>query len=127
MRENDPTLPISPYGATKLAAERYTTVYATLFGLRAAILRRLSVDGPRLRKPVIYDLMRKVRNKPVELLIEEDRGRRPSGEGLPCCRQCRNRVLRRDRKWAAGGGSCHPEHHALKIAGLRNGQNLRVV
>lgn len=44
--EEHPTEPLSPYGASKLAAEHYVKVYSNL-GLKAAILRLFNVYGPR--------------------------------------------------------------------------------
>ncbi len=55
--EDDPTVPISPYGVAKLAAERYNAVYSQLYGLRSASLRFFSLYGPRQRKQVVYDLI----------------------------------------------------------------------
>jgi len=48
-REDDPTAPISPYGASKLAAERYAMVYAEQYGVPAVALRYFTVYGPRMR------------------------------------------------------------------------------
>jgi len=72
IREDDPTVPISPYGVSKLAAERYVAVYSQLFGLRAASLRFLSMYGPRQRKQVVYDLIEKITHNPSELFIHGD-------------------------------------------------------
>ena len=49
MHEDDPWIPISPYGAGKLAAERYIAVYSQLYNLRAGSLRFFSIYGPRQR------------------------------------------------------------------------------
>lgn len=54
--ESDPTNPISPYGVSKLAAERYLKVYCELYGLKGLSLRMFSPFGPRLRKQIIFDL-----------------------------------------------------------------------
>jgi len=70
--EDDPTVPVSPYGISKLTAELYVSAYARLYGLRTANLRLFSVYGPRLRKQVIYDLMVKIRENPRELFIYGD-------------------------------------------------------
>jgi UDP-glucose 4-epimerase len=43
------TTPVSPYGASKLAAERYTMVYAERYGIPAVALRYFTVYGPRMR------------------------------------------------------------------------------
>lgn len=58
--ENHPTVPVSPYGVGKLAAERYCAVFAQLYGLNIASLRLFSVYGPRQRKQVVWDLMCKL-------------------------------------------------------------------
>ncbi len=47
--ETDPTLPVSPYGASKLAAERYACSYAEVYDLPAVALRYFTVYGPRMR------------------------------------------------------------------------------
>lgn len=72
MRETDVTVPISPYGVSKLAAERYVDVFCKLYGLRAASLRLFSVYGPRQQKQVVYDLLRKVRANPASLEVIGD-------------------------------------------------------
>ncbi len=45
--ERSPTAPLSPYGASKLAAEGYIDLYGRLHGLRAGRLRYANVYGPR--------------------------------------------------------------------------------
>ncbi|MDI6807909.1 MAG: GDP-mannose 4,6-dehydratase [Candidatus Eisenbacteria bacterium] len=72
IQEEDATVPISPYGVAKLAAERYIAVYSQLYGLRAASMRFFSVYGPRQRKQVVYDLIQKVVRNPTELPIYGD-------------------------------------------------------
>jgi UDP-glucose 4-epimerase len=72
LRETDPTFPLAPYGASKLAAERYVSLYARLHGLPTACLRLFSCYGPRARRYVVYDLMRKLRANPEELEVHGD-------------------------------------------------------
>ncbi len=72
LREEDPTVPLAPYGVSKLAAERYMDVYARVYGLRTASLRLFHVYGPRLRRHVIWDLMSKVHENPHELTLQGD-------------------------------------------------------
>lgn len=69
IQEGDLTVPVSPYGVSKLAAERYVAVYSQLYGLRAASVRFFSVYGPRQRKQVVYDLICKLVHNPTELFI----------------------------------------------------------
>jgi UDP-glucose 4-epimerase len=47
--ESHPTTPVSPYGASKLAAERYTCAYSEVYDLPAVALRYFTVYGPRMR------------------------------------------------------------------------------
>lgn len=47
--ESHPTTPVSPYGASKLAAERYTMAYSEVYDLPAVALRYFTVYGPRMR------------------------------------------------------------------------------
>jgi UDP-glucose 4-epimerase len=72
IREDDPTVPISPYGVGKLAAERYLAVFAQLYGLRLASVRFFSAYGPRQRKQVVFDLLTKLSNDHDELFIHGD-------------------------------------------------------
>lgn len=60
IKETDPTVPISPYGVSKLATERYVDVYSRLYGIAASSVRFFSIYGPRQRKQVVYDLFRKL-------------------------------------------------------------------
>lgn len=43
------TVPISPYGVSKLAAERYCTSFYKIYGLKTVSLRYFTVYGPRQR------------------------------------------------------------------------------
>jgi UDP-glucose 4-epimerase len=72
IRETDPTIPIAPYGVSKLAAERYVAVYSLLYGLRAVSVRLFSIYGPRQRKQVVYDLFCKLQANPKRLEILGD-------------------------------------------------------
>lgn len=45
--EEHPTRPLSPYGASKLAAEHYCMVYHKVYGLETVVLRLFNVYGPR--------------------------------------------------------------------------------
>ena len=57
--EVTPTMPIAPYGMSKLAAEGYVALYARLYGLKTVTLRMFSVFGPRIARGVVFDLIRK--------------------------------------------------------------------
>jgi nucleoside-diphosphate-sugar epimerase len=48
--------PISPYGATKLCAERLALAYQESFGLPVVVVRYFSVYGPRQRPDMAYNI-----------------------------------------------------------------------
>jgi UDP-glucose 4-epimerase len=73
MREDGgPLLPISPYGAGKLAAEAWVSALSHLHGWRAWILRLANVVGPRLTHGVIYDLCAQLDGDPRQLVVLGD-------------------------------------------------------
>jgi UDP-glucose 4-epimerase len=72
LSEDGPTVPLAPYGVSKLAAERYVSVYANVYGLPAASLRLFPGYGPRLRRHVMWDLMSKLREDGGHLTLEGD-------------------------------------------------------
>jgi nucleoside-diphosphate-sugar epimerase len=59
--------PISPYGATKLCAERLALAYQESFGLPVVVLRYFSVYGPRQRPDMAYNIFidRILRGAPI--------------------------------------------------------------
>jgi UDP-glucose 4-epimerase len=67
-----PLQPISFYGASKLAAEGYVSVYAHLFDVTAVLLRFPNVVGERATHGVIYDFLRKLEKNPDELEVLGD-------------------------------------------------------
>lgn len=72
IRETDPTVPISPYGVSKLAAERYVAVFSQLYEIPASSVRLSSVYGPRQRKQVVYDLFDRLDANPRRLKVIGD-------------------------------------------------------
>jgi nucleoside-diphosphate-sugar epimerase len=65
--ETLPTRPISPYGATKLAAETLCRAYGDTHGLPVVVLRYFSVYGPRQRPDMGYHrfIQAMLRQEPV--------------------------------------------------------------
>ena len=47
--EDHPTTPVSPYGASKLSAERYACSYGEVYDFPVVALRYFTVYGPRMR------------------------------------------------------------------------------
>lgn len=67
-----PPLPISLYGAGKLAGEGLISAYCHLYGIRAWIFRFGNVVGARMGHGVIYDFITKLQKNPEELQILGD-------------------------------------------------------
>jgi UDP-glucose 4-epimerase len=67
-----PLLPISLYGAGKLACEGQISAYCHLFELQAWMFRFGNVIGVRMGHGVIFDFIHKLRQKPKELEILGD-------------------------------------------------------
>lgn len=67
-----PILPISLYGAGKLACEGLISAYSCLFGIKALMFRFANVVGARMGHGVIYDFIHKLKKNPTELEILGD-------------------------------------------------------
>lgn len=70
--DHGPMLPISTYGASKLACEALISSYCHMFGLTARIFRFGNVVGPRQTHGVGYDFIAKLRRDPTRLDILGD-------------------------------------------------------
>jgi UDP-glucose 4-epimerase len=67
-----PLLPISLYGAGKLACEGLISAYNHLFGIQAWMFRFANVVGAHMDHGVIFDFIQKLRRNPAELEILGD-------------------------------------------------------
>ena len=67
-----PLLPISLYGASKLACEGLISAFCHLFDMRAWIFRFANVVGARASHGVIFDFINKLKQNPTELEILGD-------------------------------------------------------
>lgn len=67
-----PLWPISPYGASKIAAEGYISAYSHLFGLEAWIFRFANVVGANMTHGVVRDFVAKLKATPDTLNILGD-------------------------------------------------------
>jgi UDP-glucose 4-epimerase len=59
--ESGPLLPLSFYGAGKIACEAFISAYCNLFGIRAWVFRFGNVIGERTNHGVIYDFIAKLK------------------------------------------------------------------
>ena len=67
-----PLIPISLYGASKLACEALITSYSHTFDMQAWIFRFANIVGPRSTHGIIVDFIRKLREDPTQLEILGD-------------------------------------------------------
>jgi UDP-glucose 4-epimerase len=70
--EFGPLIPISTYGASKLASEGMIAAYAHMFDVDAVVLRLANVVGPRQTHGITYDFVRRLRADPSRLQILGD-------------------------------------------------------
>jgi UDP-glucose 4-epimerase len=70
--EEYPTIPISLYGASKLAGEAFIASYCHTFDMHAWLYRFANVIGTRSTHGVIYDFINKIRSNPTALEILGD-------------------------------------------------------
>lgn len=67
-----PLVPVSTYGASKLAGEALIASYCFMFGLSACVFRFGNVVGPRQTHGVGFDFVRRLLEDPTELHILGD-------------------------------------------------------
>ncbi len=67
-----PCLPISLYGASKLACEGLISAYAELYGIKGYIYRFANIIGSRSTHGILYDLVEKLNRNPGELEVLGD-------------------------------------------------------
>ena len=70
--DHGPLLPVSTYGASKLAGEALLSSYAAMFGIVARCFRFGNVEGPRQTHGVGYDFVRRLVADPTRLRILGD-------------------------------------------------------
>jgi UDP-glucose 4-epimerase len=67
-----PLVPISAYGATKLASEILIEQYAQRHRLNTGIVRLANIIGPQSRHGVVFDLVQKLKKNPKRLEVLGD-------------------------------------------------------
>ncbi len=67
-----PLIPVSTYGASKLAGEVMISAYCAMFNISACVFRFANVVGPRQTHGVGFDFLRKLRQNPRRLEIFGD-------------------------------------------------------
>jgi len=72
IREDFPTLPLSPYGVNKFSAEEYCRLYSRIHGVKVTIFRLFNNYGTRQKKYVMYDVIQKLLKDPIHLRLMGD-------------------------------------------------------
>jgi UDP-glucose 4-epimerase len=67
-----PLLPVSTYGAGKIASEAFISSFCHVYGLRGWIYRFGNVIGARMTHGVIYDFLDRLQKDPSRLLVRGD-------------------------------------------------------
>ncbi|WP_342679615.1 SDR family oxidoreductase [Methanofollis sp. UBA420] len=75
--EDHPTLPVSPYGVSKLMAEQYCRVFDELYGLKTCSLRYFTVYGPRMRPDLAISIFTRhaLKNEPITIFGDGEKTR----------------------------------------------------
>lgn len=73
-----PYMPISSYGASKMAGEGFITAYSHYYGIKGSIFRFANIVGKNSTHGVIYDFIRKLQKNSNELEILGDGTQRKS-------------------------------------------------
>lgn len=64
-----PLVPLSLYGAGKIACEAFISAYCNLFGMKAWMFRFGNVIGGRMSHGIIFDFLKKLKKDPTRLEI----------------------------------------------------------
>jgi len=72
MREDGGTRPVSPYGATKLAAEHLCYLYWKAYGVPTVALRFFTVYGPRQRPDMFFHIFMRALQRGEEVPLYDD-------------------------------------------------------
>ncbi|MDD4254479.1 MAG: SDR family oxidoreductase [Methanofollis sp.] len=75
--EYHPTLPVSPYGVSKLMAEHYCRAFDDLYDLPTCSLRYFTVYGPRMRPDLAISIFTRhaLKNEPITIFGDGEKTR----------------------------------------------------
>lgn len=82
-----PYMPISTYGASKMAGEGFITAYGHYYGIKGTIFRFANIVGKNSTHGVIYDFINKLKRDPTRLEILGDGTQRKSYMHVSDCIQ----------------------------------------
>jgi UDP-glucose 4-epimerase len=72
-----PLLPISFYGASKLACESYISAFANNYGIKTVILRLANIIGPRSMHGVVYRFVQQMKKNRTMTIFSNGEQRKP--------------------------------------------------
>jgi UDP-glucose 4-epimerase len=129
MREDGSTRPVSPYGATKLAAEHLCHLYWRAYGLPTVALRFFTVYGPRQRPDMFFHIFLRALWRDEEVPLYDD------GEQTRDFTYCTDivdgvvaaaRYPGRGEVFNLGGGSEVSVNHAIALAEAIAGRKAKL-
>jgi nucleoside-diphosphate-sugar epimerase len=129
MREEGGTRPVSPYGATKLAAEHLCHLYWRAFGVPSVALRFFTVYGPRQRPDMFFHILMRALKRGDEVPLYDD------GEqtrDFTFCDDIVDGVIAASRYpgqgevFNLGGGSEVSLNHAISLAESISGRKAKL-
>ncbi|MFZ5817808.1 MAG: NAD-dependent epimerase/dehydratase family protein [Bacillota bacterium] len=128
-REDGPALPISPYGATKLAAEQLCDLYGRTAGIPWVALRYFTVYGPRQRPDMAFTrwLTAAIKGDPIRVYGDGSQVRDFTYVG-DAVRVTQRAALHPVTGMAVnvGGGSAVPIRKAIRLIAGLTGRPIRV-
>ena len=83
-----PLIPISPYGASKLACEAMISSYCHTYGIRGQIFRLANVIGSRSKHGVLWDFINKLKTNKKKLEVLGDGSQSKSYLHISDCIDC---------------------------------------
>lgn len=69
LSENSECLPLSCYAVSKLMGEEHLKLFHRLYGINGGALRIFSTYGERLKRQLIFDIYRKIKENPNEITL----------------------------------------------------------
>ncbi|MDP8923874.1 MAG: GDP-mannose 4,6-dehydratase [Chloroflexota bacterium] len=122
--------PISPYGATKLCAEKLAMAYHETFGLPVVCLRYFSVYGPRQRPDMGYAIFidRVLRGEPITIFGDGEQTR--GNTYVADCVEATVRAATRGRPgetYNVGGGEARSANWVVETVQRLAGRTVEVV
>ena len=116
--EEDPRLPISPYGIHKLLAESLLENYSRVWNLSVRILRVFSAYGPGLRRQIFWDIA----TRAIECVRKDEKTIRLFGTGT----ETRDFLHARDVARAALIASTYASPQNIAVYNVASGEEIEV-